>query len=357
MWKLVARREFSERSHERSFLISSGITLAIIVLAVVIPSLLGLGGPSKYTVAGADAHGRAVAARAAQLDERFGAEVTVEPHADVTISGSTIHAEKEPDEKLVNLLQVANQQLDVRAAPPLRLTTVEPIDPEKDAKAGLAFFTIFILYGQLLTYGYWVAAGVVEEKSSRVIEVLLATIRPRDLLAGKVIGLGLLGLSQLLLVALLGLVAAGVTGAVTIDGTLLGAVALSLLWFLLGYAFYASAFAVAGALVPRQEELQSSTTPLTLLILVSLFLGFAVNSDPSGALAHICAFVPPVAPVTMPGRIMLGEAPAWEIAGSVIVTLGATLLLIPLAGRIYEAVVLRTGTAVKLREAFRLARS
>src|SRR3954470_14703632 len=110
MWKLVARREFSERSHERSFLISSGITLAIIVLAVVIPTLLGLGGPSKYTIAGTDAHGRAVAARAAELDDRFDAEVTIKPGADVTITGDTIHARKEPDDKLVNLLQVANQQ-------------------------------------------------------------------------------------------------------------------------------------------------------------------------------------------------------------------------------------------------------
>ena len=77
------------------------------------------------------------------------------------------------------------------------MVTVEPVDPDRDAKAGIAFFAILILYGQLLTYGYWVAAGVVEEKSSRVIEVLLATIRPKDLLAGKVIGLGLLGLGQL----------------------------------------------------------------------------------------------------------------------------------------------------------------
>src|SRR3954451_20638706 len=126
MWKLVARREFTERSHERSFLISSVITLAIIVLAVVIPALLGLGGPSKYTIAGGDAHRRAVAARAAQLDDRFDAEVTVKPKADVTITGGTIHAQEEPDEKLVNLLQVDNQQLDLRAPPPVRMEAREP---------------------------------------------------------------------------------------------------------------------------------------------------------------------------------------------------------------------------------------
>ena len=125
---------------------------------------------------------------------------------------------------------------------------------------------------------------------------------------------------------------------------------------MLGYAFYAAAFAVAGALVPRQEELQSSTTPLTMLILVSLFAGFAVSENPDGTLAHVTAFIPPMAPVTMPSRILLGAAPAWEIAASVAVMIIATLLLIPLAGRIYSAVVLRTGSAVKLSEALRLAR-
>ena len=128
------------------------------------------------------------------------------------------------------------------------------------------------------------------------------------------------------------------------------------MWFLLGYAFYAAAFAVAGALVPRQEELQSSTTPLTMLILISLFAGFIVTGDPEGTLAHVCAFIPTTAPITMPGRIILGAAPAWEIAASVAVMIAATLALIPLAARIYAAVVLRTGSAVKLSEALRLAR-
>jgi ABC-2 type transport system permease protein len=353
--RLVARREFTERVRERSFLISTGLTLVIIVVVVALPALFGFGDPDEYRIS-ADPGSRAIAERAAALDERFDAVVFITDDApDVTLADGAIRSQEEPDDKLVDLLQVANQQLDADAPAPLRVETVEPIDPDADAKAGLAFFAVLLLYGQLLTYGYWVAAGVVEEKSSRVIEVLLAAIRPRDLLAGKVIGLGLLGLGQLLLVAALGLAAATVTGALDIDGDLLGAVGLSLVWFLLGYAFYASAFAVAGALVPRQEELQTSTTPLTMLILVSLFAGFIVNSDPEGTLAHICAFIPTTAPITMPGRILLGAVPAWEIAASVAVMVGATAALVPLAGRIYAAVVLRTGSAVKLREALRLA--
>ena len=196
-----------------------------------------------------------------------------------------------------------------------------------------------------------------EEKASRVIEVLLATIRPKPPARGqgdrarRCSGSGSCWRSRSS-----GSPSAGATGAIDVDGDLIAAVALSLVWFVLGYAFYAAAFAVAGALVPRQEELQSSTTPLTMLILVSLFAGFAVNENPDGTLAHVTAFIPPMAPITMPSRIMLGAAPAWEIAASVAVMILATLALIPLAGRIYSAVVLRTGSAVKLREALRLAR-
>jgi len=356
--RLVARRELTERVRERSFLVSTGITLGIIVLAVLLPLIFGFGGPKHYVVAGGDAAGRAVAEQAVRVADSFDATVVVSDRdPDATVEGGEIRSTDEPDDTLVNILQVANQQVQSAPPPALRVVTSSPVDPDRDAKAGLAFFAILILYGQLLTYGMWVATGVVEEKSSRVVEILLSTIRPRDLLAGKAIGLGLLGLGQLLVISTVGLIVAAVSGALHVDGNLVGAVALSLVWFVLGYAFYASAFAVAGALVPRQEELQGALMPLTMVILISLFAGFAVNENPDGTFAHVTAFIPPMAPVTMPSRIILGAAPAWEVAASVALMLGSTLLLVPFAARIYAAVVLRTGSAVKLREAIRLARA
>jgi ABC-2 type transport system permease protein len=351
--RLVARRELTERVRERSFLVSSGITLVIVALVVVLPSVLGLGGDSKYTVAAGDARSAQVLRVAQRLDSRFDVELTVAPRAGVTLRDGVIRAQEEPDDKLLNLLQVANQQLDASARPPLRLVTTKPIDPERDAKAGLAFITIFILYGQLLTYGFWVASGVVEEKSSRVIEVILSAVTPRRLLTGKVIGLGLLALGHLCVIGAVGLVAGAAAGAIHLTGSLVGAAALAILWFVAGYAFYSCLFACAGALVPRQEELQSTTMPLTLLILVSFFLSFAVSDDPGGVLAHVTAFIPMTAPLTMPGRIVTGDAPAWEIAASYAITLAAAAALIPLAARIYEGGVLRTGSAVKLRDAWR----
>jgi ABC-2 type transport system permease protein len=292
---------------------------------------------------------------------------------DAVLDGTAIRSQDKPPAELAALLQAAHREAAAmgtleragvpRAAaeralapPPLRVATVNPVDPRADAEAGFAFFAAILLYGQLLTYGYWVAAGVVEEKASRVIEIILAAVRPRQLLAGKVIGLGVLALGHLLLIAAIGLTAATATGTLSLDGHVIGAAALALAWFVAGYAFYACAFACAGALVPRQEELQSATMPLSLVILVSFFVSFAVNDKPDGTLAHVTAFIPTTAPITMPGRIITGHAGTLEIIASFGVTLLAAALLIPLAARIYEGGVLRTGSAIKLREAWRAAR-
>jgi ABC-2 type transport system permease protein len=381
--ELVARRELTERVRERSFLVGTCVSIAIIALVVVLPPLLGLDEQDRFTVG-------AVGDRAAQVAETaragagaFDAEITVrridaggaetevrEGDLDAALRDGVLRSKEKPDDKLVAVLQAADREVrsaealrragaseaetrDALRPAPLRVSTIEPVDDRRDTLGGLAFFTILILYGQLLTYGFWVASGVVEEKASRVVEILLSTIRPKELLAGKVIGLGLLGLGQLLLVAAVGLLVATATGVVDVDGDLLIAVGMTLLWFVLGYAFFACAFACAGALVPRLEELQASATPLTLTIIISLFIAFAVNSDPDGTLAHVSAFIPFTAPMTLPPRILVGAAPWYEVAGGVLVTIAAAAALIPLAARIYSGAVLRTGSAIKLRDAWR----
>ena len=384
--RLVAQRELRERVRERSFLVGTCVSIAIIALVVVLPPLLGFDEEDRYTVGtvGPQAAeiGRAASAGAAAFEAEIAVKA-IQPRdaraalrdgtVDVVLTGGGIQGLHEPDDKLVAALQTATRDVrssaalraaglsgdDLRFAlspAPLKVTTVEAVDDRRDTLGGLAFFTILILYGQLLTYGFWVASGVVEEKSSRVVEILLSTIRPKELLAGKVIGLGLLGLGQLLLVAAIGLFIATATGAVDVDSDLMIAVGLTLLWFVLGYAFFACAFAGAGALVPRQEELQASATPLTLMIMISLFIAFAVNSDPDGTLAHVSAFIPFTAPMTLPPRILVGAAPWYEVVGGALVTIAAAAALIPLAARIYSGAVLRTGSAIRLRDAWRASR-
>ncbi len=383
---LVARREIRERVREKSFLLSTGINVVIIVAVVALSAVFG-GGDKTYVVGYSNQAEFAVVDAAASAGEATDVQIEAQQvktgdvraqvddgTLDAAVIGGTIVAKDEPDDELVSVLQAANRQVSAAGAleqagvaegraerildpQPLKLATLEPIDPDEDAKAGLTFFIVLILYGQLLTYGYWVAAGVVEEKASRVVEVVLSTIRPSHLLAGKVIGLGLLGLGNLLLIGVIGLGTAAATGALDVDGTVLSAAGLSLAWFVVGYAFYACAFACAGALVSRQEDLQSTMTPLTLIILVSFFLAFAVRSSPDGTLAHVTAFIPMTAPMTMPPRIVTGDVATWEVVASFLVTAAGAALLIPLAARIYSGGVLRTGSALKLREAWRAARA
>jgi ABC-2 type transport system permease protein len=383
--RLVARREIVERVRERSFLISTSVMAVIVVLVVVLSSVLGGDGTSDVGVA--DAAAAPVVRAAAAAAAGSGHEIRVHRVAaaavrgqladgtlDAVVEGGEIRTQGKPDDQLVSLLQAANRQVSAQRTlrgagvrgptlrraldpPPLRVTTIKRVDKQSDAEAGFAFFAVLLLYGQLLTYGYWVAAGVVEEKASRVIEVVLSALRPRQLLAGKVLGLGLLALGHLLLIAAVGLGVASATGALHVTGTMIRATGLALAWFVAGYAFYSCAFACAGALVARQEELQAATMPLTMLILVSFFVSFAVNDKPDGTLAHATAFIPTTAPLTMPGRIITGNASAPEIVASFVVTLLAAAALIPLAARIYEGGVLRTGSAMKLREAWRSARA
>ena len=374
---LVARREISQRVREKSFLVGTGVSLAIIVLVVVLPGLLGFGGRTEYTIAVQDPAKAAIAEAAVKQADAFDADVKIERGAglddvDAVLTRDGIRAQEKPEDELLSILQAANAKvtseraleqagLDEQAATealnpaPLPVSTVEPVSDGED-RAGFAFFAVLLLYGQLIGIGIFVAMGVVEEKASRVVELLLSTLKPTHLLAGKVIGLGLLGLGQLLVIAVIGLAAAAGSGAVDVDGDLLAAVGLALGWFVVGYAFYGAAFACAASLVSRQEDLQSVLTPLQMLLLVGFFLSFAVNSDPDGTLAVVCSFVPPVAPMIMPARIAVGEASSVEIVGAFAVTLAAAAVLIPLAARIYSGAILRTGAAVKLRQAWTAAR-
>jgi ABC-2 type transport system permease protein len=167
-----------------------------------------------------------------------------------------------------------------------------------------------------------------------------------------VIGIGLLGLGQFAAVALTGTIAAIAVGRHLPPSTP-GAIGLIVPWFLLGYAFYCSAFAAAGAASSRQAEAPAVAGPLSLLILLGYVASLRVQSNPDGLLARTTPFVPPVAPMTMLARMLLGHAAPWELPASAAVTLAATYGLVRLAGRAYSGTILRFGSRVTLREALR----
>lgn len=203
----------------------------------------------------------------------------------------------------------AAQREAVLAPAPLEVAAVEAADDDGDEVAIVAFIALFLLYIQLIGNGFMISSGIVEEKASRVVELLLAAIRPRQLLAGKVLGIGLLGLGQLVVIGAFATVLALAVGALEVPAGTIGALGIVLVSFAFGYAFYATLFAVAGALVPRQEELQSSSTPLIFMLIGAFIISFQV------------------------------------------VLVAATAALVVLAARVYANAILRTGSSVKLREA------
>ena len=232
---------------------------------------------------------------------------------------------------------------------PVAVAALEPNPRNTDRNRGLIVIGLLALFTVMIFYGQAVAQGVTEEKSSRVVELLLTTVTPRRLLTGKVLGIGLLGLAQLFLAGAAALAAGQLAGGAGLPSAAPKAVALVLLWFILGYAFYSVAFAAVGALVSRQEDLSTAIVPITIVMTASFYLALIIaNGNPNSTLAQIAAFVPPVAPMVVPARMVLGNMTTLGLILSVAVDLIATAGLILLAGRIYERAILRVGAPVNL---------
>ena len=380
--RLIARRELVERGRDRSFLVSTVITLLVVVGLAVVPQLVG-GGPDRFDVgvtsaAGVDADALQAGGRA--LDLRVDVRETDPAAAQRQVRDGDLDAallapgQVVVDRELDPVLRAVLEQVDgaargqarlaaagldpaavstALAVPPLQVQAQEPRSDAATTREGIARVGTFVLYFQLIGYGFWVALGVVEEKSSRVVEVLLATVPARTLLAGKVLGIGLLGLLQLVLIAVVGLVAATASGAVELGASAAYPIALVLGWFVLGFAFYATAMAGMAARVSRQEDLQNVTGPFTLLLVLSFFGSLYATSNPDSLVTRVLSVAPPFSALVNPPRMAIGDAALWEVGLAVLLMLAAVCGLVVVAGRLYEGSVLRTGSKVGLRDAWR----
>jgi ABC-2 type transport system permease protein len=201
-----------------------------------------------------------------------------------------------------------------------------------------------------------VLTGVVEEKQSRVMEVVLSTVLPRDLLMGKVLGIGILGLVQLAVFVVAGLLAASFTQDFELPTTTPGAALQLVLWFVLGYTLYSTALGVLGALASRMEEASNASTPVTMIAMVSYFVAiFAVLNDPRGIVAVVASFIPVSAPMVVPMRAALGAISPLEVGLAVVVTVAAIYALFVVGGRVYSGAALQTAGRMRLRDAWRSA--
>jgi ABC-2 type transport system permease protein len=385
-WRLVARRDFWVRLRERSFLVSTLINIAVIsILVFARASNAATAGPSfdlGYVGSAAVAEGTVTLAQDVQPAVEIRLHEFPDPESadaalrsgsvDAAIIGQELRGFEGVDPNLQKLAQasarnlavtkllddVPQEQRDAANNPtPLAVDVLQQEPPHRSENAAIAFIAVLLLYGQLFGYGIWVASGVIEEKASRVVEMLLSAIRARQLLLGKIIGIGVLGLAQLLVISGFALTLALTTKAIPIDlfQTAVGTIGLVIGWFILGFAFYAALFAAAGSLVTRMEELQNVIVPINLTILVSFFISIGALQDPNGRLQVIASLLPMSSALAMPVRIVVGAATPWQVALSLALLIGSTILLVPLAARLYSGAVLRTRGRVRIREAWRSA--
>ena len=203
----------------------------------------------------------------------------------------------------------------------------------------------------LTQYNTWILIGVMQEKSSRVVEVLLATVRPIQLLGGKVLGIGLVALGQATLIVGFALIVGAAVGSDLLHGSAPLVLACEALWLVLGYAFYCWLYAAGGSTAERQDQVQTLALPLSLPILLGYIFSITVASSGNPDLFFkVLAYLPPTAPFCMPVLVSLSQVTWWEFVISVLITIAGTVGMAIFAARIYRRAVLRTGGRVKVRE-------
>lgn len=350
--RLVAGREVGSKLRSKAFLISTGILF-----------LFALGGLLWAGFAGQGADRIAVAVTAETADALRPAGDAVEPTLAATADqarelvrdgeveaalipggpepfGYTVVADRQPPALLVSLLS---------ASPPVELLSGDLAGFGLRYLVAVGFGLVFFLAA--LTFGMTIAQSVVEEKQTRVVELLISAIPTRALLAGKVLGNTVLAMGQVIGLAAITAVGLALSGQGGLLSVLSGPIGWFAVFFLFGFVLLAALFAGAAAMVSRQEDIGSTTTPLTVMVMAPYFLVVVFNDNP--LVMTLLSYVPFSAPVGMPVRIFLGEAQWWEPWASLALLLAACAAAIGAGARIYQNSLLRMGARVRLAEAFK----
>lgn len=384
---LIAKREIQARIQTKAFAILTSLLIVAVLAIIALFKLIGGGTTTLHVgvtyqagsmTAALQSIGTAANIRVDVTDVTLGAglERVRSGDLDAVVTGSSdgkIKATVNNDlsDSLRGILtsiaqqQVLREQITSLGGHPdavtaavehagVAVTTLGHTDPHKSQRIGLSTVIGVLTYVMLMISIQLTGQGVVEEKSNRIVEILLAAVKPWQLLAGKVIGIGVVTITQVALVAVVGAIAATATGVLHLPGSLIGgAAAQGVLWYLLGYAFYAVLMAAAASLVSRQEELAGVGTPFTLLIVASYVIGVSIlPSAPQGSTSTVMSMIPLFSPVLMPMRAAYG-VPAWQVVLALVLMLAAIVIATVLAGKVYRNAVLRSGTKVSLRRALR----
>ncbi|HEU4423321.1 MAG TPA: ABC transporter permease [Pilimelia sp.] len=382
---VIARRDLSTRARSKAFRISSLVVLVSLILGIVIPAVF-LRGTTSYTVAAVTEAGAPLPAAIATQAQAAGVTVTVQEVPDraaavALVEAGTATAAIAPGEivwkntenaRLAPILDAALAQIAIaeRAqalgltpaqlgglfAPTIPTVTRLHPSPDRGPQTLVAVAGMILLFVALNFYGAYVLTGVVEEKSSRIVEILLARVRPADLLAGKVLGIGLLGISQFLALAAVAAVTLQIVRPPNLPAGTPGLIAIVVLWFILGYSFYSVLYGALGSLASRTEDAQTAIAPLTAVMLAAYFGAFAAIGNPTAWWVTLGSLLPPTAPMFMPLRAGLTDVPVWQMALAVVLMALAIVGLVQAGGRLYRGAVLHTAGRLRLRQAWHQAR-
>ncbi|MCX6467798.1 MAG: ABC transporter permease [Corynebacteriales bacterium] len=388
---LIARREISTRVRARSFLITNALLLVVIIGGLIVASIF-TGGDDKPEKIGVVGTNTALSQSITAAGQVTGTKVEIVPLADAAQARTQVDAGdvsvavapgqaggaaftavtkdglSGTSETIVRtaIAQLAQQQALARnnidpaafaaaqqAGNRLDVTETTPAKADEGQRLAIAYVGVILLLFAIMTGGGMVSAGVVEEKTSRVVELLLATIRPLHLLWGKILGIGAITFGQLVVLGGAGLITASVTGLLTVPGAAVSMLAAVVVWFLLGFLFFATLYAATGAMVSRQEELGSTAAPLTILSLGVLYAGiFGINALDS-TFIKVLSWIPPFSASLMPMRIAAGETDTVQVIGTVVIMVVACLAAVWAASRIYQRSILQTGSKVRWADALK----
>lgn len=385
----VAKREIATRGRSKAYRVSTGILVVITIAFVIGAAVFGSRDDSPSTLEVTIG----VTERNERLDDTLG-EITpprvdadtllvtddaveqllLDGDVDVVIrGGTTLVWNDEPDQFVQSIVVEAlteiavddradslgldDATLDELLAPiPLDNEFIDPPTDGDNAKTVVATIGIFIMFFSIQMYGSQIALVVVEEKAHRIVEILLALVRPRDLLAGKVIGVGVLAAIQVV-IPITGLfLALALSGSVGIPASAYASLPLLFVTFLLGFTMYGTLFAVVGSLVSRQEDAQQALFPVFVPIITGYVLALQAVAAPDSLIAKVASIVPFTAPFALPVTTAEGTASLGVVVLALALLAVTTVFLLGLAGRIYEFTLLRSGSRITLAEALRLAR-
>jgi len=381
---LVARREINDRGRAKSFWIASAVLLVAVAAGAIIPALLaGNHATARIGIVGGPAAALSQTAREAGRISGTSVTVVALPSvaaaesglrsgrlAAVLVGDADVLVSKQPvtgSSIGTTLAQIGGLQKIYAQLPPAAAAGVAthgialPVHslspPTKNLATRITGLTAAILiYVIILTYGIRITIGVGEEKATRVVEVLLTTLRPVQLLAGKVIGMGLLALGQIAAMVAVYLALGHAVGSPEVRSAATNIVLVAGLWIVLGYAFYCTAYAAAGSLISRQADAYNAAMPLQIPLLLAYVLTYTViYASTVNPFFHVLAFIPFTAPVAMPVLVAVGAAPAWQVAVSAVISVASTVWMARLAGTIYGRAILRTGSRLKVRQVLRSA--